>query len=262
MVLLHRAQQFFRAPHTIEQFHGAFKLSVLSREEADPAFGASMHQLNLPDWAIERGRAMNYFPRIEPSRTALIALDLQNAFMEQGQIFGNRHAREIVPNVNRLARTLRSAGGQVIWSRQTVSHVAPFACPAWQLDTGNPIVQAAIEALTEGNPGHRLHQDVAVEDADIVLNKYRYSAFIRHSSDIEETLSTHDIDTLIIAGTLTNVCCESSARDAYMLGYRVLFASDATAAVTDAEHNAALLNLALNFADVRSTEDLVALIAA
>jgi len=53
---------------------------------------------------------------------------------------------------------------------------------------------------------------------------------------------------LIITGTLTNVCCESSARDAYMLGYKVLFASDATAAVSDAEHNAALTNLRLNFA--------------
>jgi len=69
------------------------------------------------------------------------------------------------------------------------------------------------------------------------------------------------VDTLVIAGTLTNCCCESSARDAFMLGYRVLFAADATAAVSDEEHNAALLNLAVMFADVRRTDDIVALLA-
>jgi ureidoacrylate peracid hydrolase len=92
------------------------------------------------------------------------------------------------------------------------------------------------------------------------MNKYRYSAFIRDSSDIETRLAALGVDTLIVTGTVTNVCCESTARDAYMLGYRVLFASDATAAKTDAEHNAALLNLRLNFADVKSTDALIALV--
>ena len=69
------------------------------------------------------------------------------------------------------------------------------------------------------------------------------------------------IDTLNVTGTLTNCCCDSAARDANMLGYKGLFVSDATAAVTDEEHNAALLNLVLMFADVRSTADVLGLIA-
>ena len=203
---------------------------------------------------------MNDFPRIQPCRTALLAIDMQNAFMLPGQVFGNPHACAIVSNVNRLASALRAAGGQVIWTRQTVSKIPPFALPAWQLDLENPTVQTAVAALSEGDPGHDLHQDLAIDAADAVLNKYRYSAFIQRSG-IEDLLQARGIDTLIVAGTLTNVCCESSARDAYMLGYRILFASDATAAVTDLEHNAALLNLALNFADVRTTKELAALIA-
>lgn len=221
-----------------------------------------MHHIDLPAWAVERGRRMNRFDHLDPARTALVAIDLQNAFTLAGQVFGNGHARDILPAVNRLAGVLRSAGGHVVWTRQTVSSVPPLAVPDWQFDATDPFVRKAMEALTEGADGHRLHGALDVRGADIVLNKYRYSAFIHHASEIDARLQALGIDTLIIAGTLTNVCCESSARDAYMRGYRVLFAADATAAVTDAEHNAALLNLSLNFADVRDTDALLALIEA
>jgi nicotinamidase-related amidase len=62
---------------------------------------------------------------------------------------------------------------------------------------------------------------------------------------------------VVITGTLTNVCCETTAREAYMAGYRVIVVADATAAVTDAEHKAALLNLRLNFADVRRASEVI-----
>jgi nicotinamidase-related amidase len=214
-----------------------------------------MHRIDLPDWAIERGRRMNYFDRIDPKHTALVAIDLQNAFTREGEVFGNAHARDIIPNVNRLAAALREAGGRVVWTRQT-SVSAPLG-----LDESVPFVRRAMQALTDGADGHRLNADADVRDGDIILNKLRYSAFIQGSSDIDARLRTLGVDTLIVAGTLTNVCCESSVRDAYMLDYRVLFAADATAAVTDEEHSAALLNLCLNFADVRTTEALLRLIA-
>jgi nicotinamidase-related amidase len=221
-----------------------------------------MHHIDLPAWAIERGRRMNRFDRIEPARTALVAIDLQNAFTVAGQVFGNSHACDILPQVNRLAASMRAAGGHVVWTRQTIGTVPPQAVPAWQFDRSDPFVKTAMEALTAGAWGHRLHEALDVGDGDILLNKYRYSAFIHDASEIDAELQARDVDTLIIAGTLTNVCCESSARDAYMRGYRILFAADATAAVTDVEHNAALLNLCLNFADVRDTDALVALIEA
>jgi nicotinamidase-related amidase len=214
-----------------------------------------MHRINLPDWAVERGRRMNYFTHIDPGRTALIAVDLQNAFTCEGEVFGNAHARDVIPNVNRLAKALREKGGHVIWTRQTTQS-APLG-----LDESDPFVRRAMQALTVGADGHRLNAATDVRESDVVLNKLRYSAFIQGSSDIDARLKALGVDTLVVAGTLTNVCCESSARDAYMLDYRVLFAADATAAVTDEEHNAALLNLCLNFADVRTTDALLALIA-
>lgn len=221
-----------------------------------------MHQIDLPDWAVERGRHMNSFESIDPARTALIVIDLQNAFTLPGEVFGNAHACDILPNVNRLAGALREAGGHVIWTRQTVTDIKPYAHPEWHYDANDPFVRRAMESLTEGDPRHGLHDALEVEPGDIIMNKYRYSAFIRDSSDIETHLAALGVDMIIVTGTVTNVCCESSARDAYMLGYRVLFASDGTAAKTDAEHNAALLNLRLNFADVKSTDELIGLIQA
>jgi nicotinamidase-related amidase len=221
-----------------------------------------MHQIDLPDWAVERGRRLNSFDRIKPARTALIAIDLQRAFTVAGEVFGNENACDILPNVNRLARALRKAGGHVVWTRQTVTRTGPQAHPDWHYDPGDPFVKRAMDALTEGAAGHQLHDAVELHPSDLVLNKYRYSAFIQGSSDIDPYLAARGIETLIIAGTLTNVCCESSTRDAYMLGYRVLFASDATAAVTDIEHNASLMNVRLNFADVKSTDALLSLIGA
>jgi nicotinamidase-related amidase len=221
-----------------------------------------MHRIDLPDWAVERGRRMNRFDRIDPARTALLAIDLQKAFTLPDEVFGNQHACDILPQVNRLVRALRAAGGHVIWTRQTVTDIKPYAHPEWHYDAADPFVRRAMDSLTDGDPRHGLHDALEVQPGDIVMNKYRYSAFIRDSSDIEARLAALGVDTLIVTGTVTNVCCESTARDAYMLGYRVLFASDATAAQTDAEHNAALLNLRLNFADIKSTDELVALIEA
>ncbi len=95
---------------------------------------------------------------------------------------------------------------------------------------------------------------------DLVINKYRHSAFAANSSPLDEELRKRGIDTVIITGAMTNACCEFTARDGYALGYRVFFMSDATAALSDEEHNASLLNLSICFADVRDTESMLGLI--
>ena len=74
-------------------------------------------------------------------------------------------------------------------------------------------------------------------------------------------LQESGVETLVIAGVATNVCCESTARDAMMLDYEVLMVSDACAAATDEEHRSALNNLYLFFGDVQTTEEVLALLA-
>ena len=82
------------------------------------------------------------------------------------------------------------------------------------------------------------------------------------ASDLHELLQERDIDTLIISGTLTNVCCESSARDACVLGFRVIMVADGNAARRDDEHNAALHTIYRSFGDVRPCDEVLELIAA
>jgi len=89
-----------------------------------------MHKIEVPSWAVERGRRMNNFHEIDPAKTALVVVDLQNAFMVDGQPLANQHALDIIPNVNRLARAIRAAGGKLAWTRHTFVETAPFAPPA------------------------------------------------------------------------------------------------------------------------------------
>ncbi|HEY1751684.1 MAG TPA: cysteine hydrolase [Caulobacteraceae bacterium] len=221
-----------------------------------------MHRIRLPRWAVERGRALNDFPALEAGRTVLVNIDMQAAFVAEGEIYGNRHARDIVPNVNALSRGMRAAGAPVIWTRQTHTHSGPAAPPAWQYDETRPGVAEGVAALQAGAPGHGLYRELEVAPGDLVLDKHRYGAFACPLRALPEALERLDAGLIVIAGTLTNCCCETTAREANMAGYKVIVVADATAAVTDAEHNAALLNVRINFADVRRTREVLAMIGA
>ncbi|CAN5318581.1 cysteine hydrolase [soil metagenome] len=220
-----------------------------------------MNVSHLPDWAVKRGRYINHFTHVEASKTAVLNIDMQNIFMAPGQIYGNPHAMDIVDNVNRLTAACREAGARVVWTRQTYSHDPVLTMPAWQYDRTDPTVIAAIAALEAGTPAQALHPAMQVQPSDVQYDKYRYSAFLSPDMALKPMLDGFGVDTLIVTGTLTNCCCESTARDGNLLGFRVFFISDATAAVTDEEHNAALLNLRLMFADVRTTDEMLALLA-
>ncbi len=91
----------------------------------------------------------------------------------------------------------------------------------------------------------------------MTIDKTRFGAFVPGASDLHETLQARGIDTLIITGTLSNCCCESTARDAMQMNYKLIFVSDANAAVTDAAHNATLDNMCMLFADVRPTDEVL-----
>jgi nicotinamidase-related amidase len=227
----------------------------------DSASGMTAHKVHLPEWAIERGRQLNDFHDVDPARTAFVAIDMQNVFLAPGEVFGNPNALAIAGTVNRLAAAFRAAGSTIVWTRQTVDHRPPRAMPDWQYDLSIPEVRAAVATMEAGTHSHALHADMAVGPADIVIDKYRYGAFSCPGGALEAVLEVRDIDTIVIAGTLTNCCCDSTAREANMRGYRVFFLSDATATRTDEEHNAALLTIRLMFGDVRTTEEMLALLA-
>jgi ureidoacrylate peracid hydrolase len=221
-----------------------------------------MHKVEIPSWAVERALArrgrLHPFDDLDPARTALVVVDLQNGFMAPGQPAEIAQAREIVPNVNRLARVARAAGGTVVWIQNTITPETEKSWSVWfghfaREDWGPRMRQA----FNLGDFGHDLYPDLDVAEADLKVRKARFSALIQGSSDLAAILRARGIDTLIVVGTATNVCCESTARDAMMLNYKVFFVSDANACRTDAEHNATLASLMVMFADVRSTGEMI-----
>lgn len=199
---------------------------------------------------------------LDAARTALVVIDMQNFFVEPGQMLEVPAARDIVANVNRLAAATRTAGGTVVWVRMTLD---PGALDDWSVFlpvNGKSSSRADFELLEDDKPAHRLWTELITDPADLFVNKTRFSALIHGSSDLQSRLDERGVDTLIIVGTLTNVCCESTGRDAMMLNYRVVMVDDANATTTEAVHRASLDNFFMYFGDVQSTDQVEALLAA
>ena len=108
----------------------------------------------------------------------------------------------------------------------------------------------------EGTAEAEIADAIAAEPGDKVIYKHRYSAF--YNTDLETVLRCQGVTDLVIAGIMTNMCCESTARDAYYRDYRVFFPADGTGSVTEDMHVASLLNLAFGFAYVTTVEEIAA----
>jgi ureidoacrylate peracid hydrolase len=226
-----------------------------------------MHQAGILDEVRERVMlrrgGVAVFDRLSPRRTAHVVVDLQNGFMAPGQVAEVPVARAIVPNVNRISAALRAAGGLVVFTKHTAD---TEAIRTWSVHFDHfftPERRARfIEAFTPGNPGHALWPELDVAEQDMVVLKRRFSAFVPGSSDLHVRLQERGVDTLIISGTQSQVCCEATARDAMMMNYKVFFITDACATMTDAEQGGTLSAMAYNFCDVRDTQSVMGLIAA
>jgi ureidoacrylate peracid hydrolase len=225
-----------------------------------------MHPIQIPADIVERLRArrgrVHLFDALEARRTALAVIDMQESFVAEGAPSAVATAREIVPNINRLAAALRDRGGTVAWVQATYTRSGPGYWPLFFDHMVAPQLSAAIlEGLTEGKPGHALWRGLEVQPADLRVRKNRYSAFFPGACPLPELLRSRAVDTVVVAGTMTNVCCEASARDAMMAGFKTVMLSDANAARSDAEHVAALATLAQFFADVRTTDEVLGMLA-
>jgi ureidoacrylate peracid hydrolase len=194
---------------------------------------------------------------IAAQRTALVVVDMQNYFCAPGFPAEVAASRATVPAINRMAQALREAGGCVAWVQTT----ARGATERWarhhqfMLEPGR--VQARLAKLAEDAEGFRLFPELDSQPSDLFARKIMYSAFISGSSDLHEQLGRRGIESLLVAGTATNVCCESTARDAMMLDYRVVMLSDANSAFTQEEHATSLDNFALFFGDVMSVDEAI-----
>jgi nicotinamidase-related amidase len=217
----------------------------------------AFHTWRIPERELERhearrGRRFAY-ERIDPRRTALVVVDMVSFFVDDCP-----YARGIIPTINAVAEGLRSADGTVVWV------VPKSASPsAWETGFYGDRV-AAMYAASGGavELSDRVAPDLVVAPVDVLVEKTSASALFPGRSALPDLLAGKDITTVVVAGTVTSVCCESTARDASTLGFQVIFLGDATADVSDDAHNAALRTIYRSFGDVRRASDVMALLAA
>jgi ureidoacrylate peracid hydrolase len=208
---------------------------------------------------IERRGTAHCYAELDPRKTALVVVDLQHAYMTDG--VGHAvvpAARDIVPAVNRLAATVRRSGGGVFWIKMTHDDQTEID---WSVayDMTTPAArQKRIAALTAGSRGHELWPTLDVRPEDETVLKYRFSAFMPGTSALPDRLRTRGFDTVLITGTVTNVCCESSARDAMMTNFKTIMVSDGNAAMSQHEHDASLTAFYHVFGDVMDTDMIIA----
>jgi len=224
-----------------------------------------MHRGGIPQDVLDRCMArrgrIHTFEAIDPRRTASVVVDMQEGFVAEGAVAEIPMARAIVPNINRLNEAVRRAGGLVVW---IVSTYGPDAADRW------PIMFDHIfspengrrfrAALSAGQPSHQVYAPLAVKPEDLVISKNRFSAFVGSDGRLEASLHERGVDTVLVTGTVTSVCCESTAREAAMRNFKTIMMSDANAGRSDEEHWASMANILLGFGDVYPTDEAVALI--
>lgn len=194
----------------------------------------------------------NFFST-DPQRCALLVIDMQNAFVAEGAPFEVPEARAMVPRLERLIRFCREHGMPIIWTQS--DHRPPYG--GLMLQKFSVIGEQRV--LWQGEPSFEMYPRMlqpqeAVSEYRLV--KHKYDAFFE--TGLEAILRYHETDTVIITGTATNVCCESTARAAFMRDYHVAFLSDANASFDPVMHEATLKNMDLFFGRVMTTEELLA----
>jgi ureidoacrylate peracid hydrolase len=211
--------------------------------------------------ALQRRGQLHMVTSLPAAQTALIVVDMQNYFLEPGAAVEVPGARDIVPAVNRLAEAARAAGSPVVWIQMThdESHMKSWSVFYERLNSPQRS-QGNLDAMRAGSHMHALWPEMKTDPSDLWVHKSRFSAFLPESSDLAKILRARGVENVIITGTLTNVCCMTSALDAMMMNFRTIMVSDANAARIEDHHFATLNNVFETFGDVRTTDEVIGLL--
>jgi ureidoacrylate peracid hydrolase len=185
--------------------------------------------------------------QLSREKSALMIIDMQYFFLDPGSPSFTCGGLAILPNLQTMIRAFREVGPPVIYTRH-VHHPdgSDAGLTGWWWEG----------MCKEGTPESEIHDEIAPRRNEKVVFKHRYSAF--YNTDLETVLRGLKVEDLVIAGIMTNMCCESTARDAYFRDYRVFFLADGTGSITEEMHVSSLLNLAFGFAWVTDVDAVAA----
>lgn len=202
---------------------------------------------------------MNAMWRVNPQKTALLVIDMQNDFVLEGYPMEVPMARRRIPRMQEVITECRAAGIPVVYTQHILLdtfNVSPLE------STYNTALLSA--GMRKGTFGAQVVDDLKPEADDVVVVKHRYDAF--HNTHLENVLTSisglREVDTVIIIGTLTEVCCDSTARGAYMRDFKVAFVGDATGARSEEAQAATENTIGTFFGRLLTTGELVAEIRA
>jgi len=210
-------------------------------------------ELNMP--------TLRYAWPVITSRTALIVVDMQRVFCEPEAELYVPSTEAITPRIKRLTDVCRNSGIPVVYLRHIVRG---DGSDVGRMKDMYPDVD---EVLARDNPMVEIIPQLAPLTGDVMVDKPFYSGF--HGTDLDTILRSRDIDTLIVCGTVTNVCCDTTIRDAVHREYKVIALSDASAAMpypdlgfgevsAEEVHKVALTTFAYEFGEVTTTDNIIA----
>jgi ureidoacrylate peracid hydrolase len=222
--------------------------------------------MEFPQWVVDRVIArqgsLHPYSKLDGHKLAFVIVDMQNYFLLPEFPAAVPSGPATIPAINRLCVAVRAAGGMVVWV-QTNSERSDVQLSLHYNETVTPErKRRRMESLDPASAGYALHAALDVQPKDVRIQKLCYSAMVQGSSNLKELLDQRGIETLLIGGTATNVCCDSTARDAVMQNYRVIMVEDALSAFTPHEHEWTLQNWMLFFGDVLPASAAAGLIAA
>ncbi len=218
-----------------------------------------MHQTKIRcailDRVLARRGRLHWFDRLDTEKSAALIIDMQETFCAPDGPAAVPSARAIVGSINTFTDGLRMRGVPVIWVLH--ANTRRGRDTDWDMFfdyvVADEVRERTIESLAPGR--QKVWGELVTSPQDLTVIKNRYSALIAGSSELERELRGRGIDTVLIAGTKTNVCCEATARDAMMLDFKVVMVSDCCAALSDEEHQASLETIIQQFGDVLTTEE-------
>ncbi|MDB5526101.1 MAG: hypothetical protein JWM58_3864 [Rhizobium sp.] len=191
----------------------------------------------------------------DKDRAALLVIDMQRDFVEDGAIMEVAMARARIPEMKRILDRCRETGVPVFFTRHVLSDRFDIS----PLETAY-IPRLKTAGMREGTPGADVIPELAPLPEETVIVKHRYDAFYNTPLDtaLRNVRGAGGVDTVVVIGTVTNICCESTARSAFMRDYKVAFISDANGGLDTASHEATLDIVGKVFGRVMSTDELLA----
>ena len=171
--------------------------------------------------------------RVDPTRSALIVVDMQNDFVKEGGTLVVPDAQATIPKIKTLLDLARKSGVKVVFTQDTHNE-------------GDPEWEIWPEHTREGSWGWQIVDELQPLENELVIRKVRYDAF--YGTHLDHFLRVWEVDTLVLCGTVANICVHYTAASAALRWYDVIIPKDATSALDPFDLEASLRQTSFLFA--------------